>query len=678
MKEYVAEAGGRYTYVDDILNLQELTLSMTSIFTDCANFIISGCEVVSDNEITSGYVWINKKIRYFEGSKGIKFPYYLVEKNTVDSVMYAKEAVKRGRNNYLCVGSQTKPTESLTKTALQFIEVTPSYAPRFIDKFIGKYAVLLETPFSKQTIKKNLVVAGDFSADKAIESKTSVSINHPASSHVLKSIVKGNGNGSVGLYYNGLLVNELSINTDGSFTLLKQDKVIAKFTIDGVLVDSVSHKTIKVGSICLSDNHIINITSDNDNGEVDINYTGFNNETSRFRNFTVYDGKKNAILQVKGGTKEINANGKLTVKNAGDGLVLLNAQYTKDNVALTNTLQWADSKNENIASVGFDSDQSQDFNIKNIIGNITLTPKTYVDIQGELKIKGENISSIYANKTDLTNSLNKKVDKVEGKQLSTEDFTTALKDKLDGIAVGDLTSNTEGFVTGKVVKDGLDKKANKLLDGYNSDEKKAIAKNIDVYTKSEADGKYASVSSLFQDYINYQISKGTSQADAQKALRNKINCPGNEEVLKKSNKLSDLPIANEEDKKQICNRLGAAYAKEYQAKLNDTGWLQMGNSGSETDTSGLYIRQIGDIVSIQGKVNTAKRNGSNMGGVVAVIPNQIDPPRYGLKTSLCDYNDDHKYNRGATFVIQGGNRNLLIYESGWYNVNTELNFTYMI
>ena len=104
----------------------------------------------------------------------------------------------------------------------------------------------------------------------------------------------------------------------------------------------------------------------------------------------------------------------------------------------------------------------------------------------------------------------------------------------------------------------------------------------------------------------------------------------------------------------------------------------MGNSGSETDTSGLYVRQVGDIVSIQGKVNTAKRNGSNMGGVVAVIPNQIDPPRYGLKTSLCDYNDDHKYNRGATFVIQGGNRNLLIYESGWYNVNTELNFTYMI
>ena len=42
MKEYVAETGGRYTYSDDILNLQELTLSLSAIFDGCSDFIISG------------------------------------------------------------------------------------------------------------------------------------------------------------------------------------------------------------------------------------------------------------------------------------------------------------------------------------------------------------------------------------------------------------------------------------------------------------------------------------------------------------------------------------------------------------------------------------------------------------------------------------------------------------
>ena len=44
MKEYVAEPGGRYTYSDDILNLQELALSLSAIFDGCQEFIISGCE----------------------------------------------------------------------------------------------------------------------------------------------------------------------------------------------------------------------------------------------------------------------------------------------------------------------------------------------------------------------------------------------------------------------------------------------------------------------------------------------------------------------------------------------------------------------------------------------------------------------------------------------------------
>ena len=66
MKEYVAETGGRYTYSDDILNLQELTLSLSAIFDGCSDFIISGCET-HGARISSGYVWLGGKVRRFEG-----------------------------------------------------------------------------------------------------------------------------------------------------------------------------------------------------------------------------------------------------------------------------------------------------------------------------------------------------------------------------------------------------------------------------------------------------------------------------------------------------------------------------------------------------------------------------------------------------------------------------------
>lgn len=270
-------------------------------------------------------------------------------------------------------------------------------------------------------------------------------------------------------------------------------------------------------------------------------------------------------------------------------------------------------------------------------------------------------------------------------------FTNELKQKLEGIKSGNFAytdnngtshSEVEGYVSTSQVKKELTKKAERLLSGYSDNEKRSIAANIGIYLKTETDEKYAAVSSLFQDYIAYLVKQGKSSAEAQKTLRTKLDVLSSGEVsgtyIRKDSKLSDLSLPNAEAKKQACRTLGAAYAEEYQTKLPDTGWLQMNNSGSSTDTRGLFVRQIGNVVCIQGTINTAKRDGSNMGGAVAVLPNQISAPKYGLKLSLCDFNDDHKYNRGATFVIPGNSRKILIYESGWYNINTEINFTYMI
>lgn len=861
MKEYVAETGGRYTYADDILNLQELALSMTAIFTDCSNFIISGCEI-SGSEIAPGYVWINGRVRYFSGCIFATWPYYIYEQNSNETVTYANEVNKRGRSLYLSAGGSAVPdvADPVTGQLPQFIEVNEGYSPRFIDKFFGKYAVLADSPFARQTVKKDLVLTGNFSAEKNIESKTAVSVFNPENGYSLRNIVKTNGDAATGAYLNGLLVNEIVIGTDGSFTFMKQGKELARVTENGISYTHLSGITSKAGAIYISGASLTNYDDATDNGSVDINATGVAGGSTKFRNFNVYSGKQavHPLFQVNGKESGIYANGKFVIRNTGSDVMLANTAYLKDNMLLTNNYVWADSKGEIIGSIGYDDMESFDLTVHNLLGNIVLATKGYVNIAGTLKIDGTNISDLYVSQKSFTEELKKKVTAIAGKQLSTEDFTTDCKKKLNAISGGSIESADDGFVTsrdvaaalklkltlsenlgdlankgtarsnlnvyskeetnGRFLKisekllelvsltadeingltaeqaaalkaqkqeavranidaekkgtgelklnkasnlndladkviarknisvystteidkllekklnadaayDGvsfteemkqklenikggnfayidtegtshaqvegfvttsqvlkeLNKKANLLLDGYNEGQKNTIAANINVYSKTVADGKFAAVESLFQDYITYLVKQGKNTSEAQKTLRDKLDVLSKSDVtstyLRKDGKLSDLSLPNVDAKKQACRTLGAAYAEEYEPKVTDTGWLQMSNSGSATDTRNLFIRQIGNVVCIQGTINTARRDGSNMGGVVAVIPNKIPAPKYGLRTSLCDYNDDHKYNRGSSFVIPGNSRNILIYESGWYNVTTNINFTYMI
>ena len=171
MKEYIAETGGRYTYSDDILNLQELALSMSAVFDGCSDFIISGCEIEGPR-VSPGYVWLGGKVRRFDGCADAGYPYYIYEIIRHESVVYANEVNKRGRTCYLCAGAKAVPDtgDPVTDKLPAAIEVTESYAPRFIDKFFGRYAVLLDTPFARQTVKKDLVLAGTFTGQNEFSS----------------------------------------------------------------------------------------------------------------------------------------------------------------------------------------------------------------------------------------------------------------------------------------------------------------------------------------------------------------------------------------------------------------------------------------------------------------------------------------------------------------------------
>ena len=860
MKEYIAETGGRYTYSDDILNLQELALSMSAVFDGCSDFIISGCEIEGPR-VSPGYVWLGGKVRRFDGCADAVYPYYIYEINRHESVVYANEVNKRGRTCYLCAGAKAVPdtVDPVTDKLPAAIEVTESYAPRFIDKFFGRYAVLLDTPFARQTVKKDLVLAGTFTGQKEISSKTAVSVSG-GNGYMLKGIVKADGHAAIGAYLHGLLVNEIVIRTDGTFSFMKQGKELARVTEDGISCGTSLNENARIGAVRIKGYDIYNTSDVTDEGCIRINYHGTEGGGTKYRDFAVHDGKActTPVLKVIGRTATLQVGGLLSLQSTGRGIDIQNTAYTKDNARLTNLITWRDSAAALLATVGFDTADSFRFALRNALGDIVLAPLGAVDVLGTLKINGKSVSDTYVTVRAFTEAMGKKVDVVEGKQLSTEDFTTEYRKKLAAITTGELTEGGEGYVTsgtvaaalkmklsadgnlsdvmdkaaarknidvyskaeaGEVfleiseglkelvrltadeisgltaeeaaelkakrqaaVRDTLDaekkgtgelklaktsnlsdlpdkgkarknlevystaeidrmmdgklgtdsayegivftpelrdklleiktgsfayideggishaqvegyvmtsqvvrelkKKAERLMGGYNASEKDTIATNLNLYTKAGADARFAALENLFQDYIDFLTGQGKSPMEARQLLRNKLDVLSKDEIVKdylrKDGKLSDLSLPTAEAKRQACRAIGAAYAEEYQPLLADTGWMHMENSGSGTDTQGLFIRQIGNIVSIEGYINTARRDGSNWGGIVAVIPNKIQPPRYSVRCSAADWNDDHKYNRGSSFTIYGGSRRIQLYERGMYNVNVELNFTYFV
>lgn len=689
MKEYIAESGGRYTYADDIINLQEMALALGSLFEGCTNFIVSGC-VCQGATITPGYVWINGKVRRFEGAADASYPYYIYEKNCHESVVYANEVNKRGRTCYLALGGKVVPdtADSVTGTLPQFIEVTADYAPRLVDKFFGRYALMTDSPFTRQTVRKDLLLTGTLTVEKGIESKHSLLVV-PAGS---KQILRG--------YFAEASVARLEAGTHaapvaavvfdllkGSVTVESKGIVTASFTERLCTLSDLRSDTVRAGSLYFTGNQLKNIAERSDKGTVRINYDGYEEGTAYYRNFEVYDGKRCALplLQACGADKRVAVHALLAVDSV-HGITLSDADHVLTDAAFGGTIRWCDQSGAEAAIVGYTADKHPHFSITNTAGGILLVPKNFVDVQGDLQVNGISIAKTYATQQALTDGLNRKVDAVEGKGLSTKDFTKELFDKLNAIANGNFagedTPQSEGYVTTAQVAAELRKKADRLLAGLNEGERQTAAGNLGVHSKKDADNRFGRLAELFQDYITYLVGQGKSSTDAQQILRDKLAAAGSKDLtdnyVRKDAKLTDLTLPNDEARKLACKTLGAAYAADYQLKLSDTGWLQMSNSGSGTDTSKLFVRQIGSIVCIQGRINTARRDGSNEGGIVAVIPNKVSPPKYGLRTTMAPWNDDHKYNRGSSFTIDAGSRYVRIYERGMYNTEININFSYMV
>lgn len=108
-----------------------------------------------------------------------------------------------------------------------FIEISADYALRLINKFFGRYALLLNTPSSRQRVQKDVQFAGEILVDKAIKSSKEAAVQN-TEGRTAKVKIKDGGEETLGVYLNELLTAEIMMDTDGSFCFMKGATELAK------------------------------------------------------------------------------------------------------------------------------------------------------------------------------------------------------------------------------------------------------------------------------------------------------------------------------------------------------------------------------------------------------------------------------------------------------------------
>ena len=546
MKEFSAQTGGRYTYVDDILNLQNLALAFSSIFNDCDNFVVSGCEV-KGTSIGDGYVYINGKLRYFSGVTGINlWPQYIYESNYTETVAYENGADKVGRSIYGCTIARTVPTllDSLTNAVPQYIMITASGGKQLKDALFGKYALALNPANNLQEVKGSVNFSGEVSVSNALTSKNKLAVK------------TGNSTGQI--YYDGSgnFTVQSSVGDGNLYKFVISENNGFQFIINGQIIwvansEMISHKipfignTGKFGNIKTTSNYIYNENTSTDSGALYINTLGYNGGSQYFRDTYIGNGKSGFIIEIKGKDALVNINGTLKVAGIQPVGMVLRSNYSRLTSSLRKTISWIDNTDMEFGYIGYNSISNNIFEIQNKIANVSITGSEAVNLG----------PSIMENGTLLANK----------------------------------------YATIAYVKEQLGLKAN-----YNP-----------VFEKVELNTTLAS------------LEKGLTQFGSSKAvLRSEIGAVSEDDVKKMTvsldKHLSDL-VKTEDDKRKICFNIGATYKEDYQKKLNDSGWVQIKDQ--------LYIRQIGNVVSIQGFVVVIQS------GVVFSIPNSIDPPIYAVNYS---------------------------------------------
>jgi hypothetical protein len=587
MKEFSSQTGGRFTYVDDVINLQELALAFGAIFEDCDNFIVSGCEV-SGNAISSGIVYLNGKLRVFNGASGMtSWPQYIYEVNETENTPYQSGGEKVGRNVWSCAIGSVVPTTltPLTNKIPQSIQITANGGLRMKDAWIGKYALLLDAATPNQKVKGTLsadtLSAPQVTATSQMRVATAAGtayVYYEGSNMVLESSVN-----------NGATKYRLvATNSTGGFQLIKNSTVIATFTDSQIsFAKPVIGNQATFGSVRTVGTQMFNSSTATDEGELSINVFGLNGANTYYRNTHIGNGKGTKLLSIIGRTADIFLYGAMTLNAAAEHGITLISNKPKTDLTLKKLIAWQDSNKVIMAQFGFTDLASQIFVLSNSVGSIKIQGLEFVDIVPVIKENGVLLSDKYVLKTDYESAMDEKVDKTS------------------------------------------------------------------VYTQAQANQKFATLTGGLAQFINNSKTKAVLCDEIGALTPNDL-----EGLPTLKNCLSDM-ATTEALKKQIRDNIGAAGAGDFQAKLNDTGWVKI--SGN------LYARQIGNIVSVQGTLSTIHS------GTVFTLPNNIDAPRYAV-----GYDAAMKDGCYWSCQIEGGQKACTVTRCNHHGMTVPISIIYMI
>lgn len=572
MKEFTSQVGGRYTYIDDILNLQELSLAIVSLFDGCDNFIISGCQV-SGTTLTPGYVYINGKIRYCAGTTGINtWPIYIYEHNTVEKVSYADSGDKVGRNVYGCTVGTSLPTSAdlLTGAIPQFVKITNGgVAMRLKDAFFGKYALTIDSAYNSQSVNKSMALSGDLTVNGVVQSNAAL------------QTVSGNNKGVVSYNSLGDLViqstatgrdaYQIVITHDGAFKFYNGSTLLATLTssgfVAGVPFSASATTTISAGTIQCEGIDIYNCGIAADTGAIQLNMKGYGGVDSYYRDTIIGDGKNSAVLAITGKTHQCTLSGDLVVSSShAAAFKLVHSSLAKTDATLQSYINWQDKNGDTIATLGYMSTTDYDLYIHNKLGCVRVNNDMYVT--GGLYVGGVDIMSVLVGKGDISSALS-------GKANASDVYSKSVADSM-------FIKRTEGI--------GV------FIDGAGGGEagKQSIRDSIGAASASDLSGMVKK-SRLFQDIVSEGLPS-VSDSRYVAALANR--------------------------QRALCEHIGAVYKADAQVVQKDTGWVAVNMKNCVIST--LYVRQIGHMVCIQGELHTHPM------GIVFTLPNIIDPPKYKI------------------------------------------------